>query len=74
MWIYGVRTTDQDYFGFVLEYCPHGDVRKLLDKTATHLRIEDKLLLLLDIAEVIAHHSFIYPSLPDHPYNTVMDL
>ena len=47
--------------GLVLEWCRHGDLRGLLDQTATNLAIEKKLLLLMDIAEVTKHDVSFLP-------------
>ena len=45
-------TKDPNCLGLVLEFCKNGDLKNLLAQTATHLTIEQKLLLLMDIAEV----------------------
>ena len=38
----------------MLEHCEHGDLRKLLDAKDKVLCIEQKYLILMDIAQVIA--------------------
>ena len=52
--MYGVMTTDSDYFGLVIEYFELGDVRMLLDakEETPHISIDQKSQILLDIAEV----------------------
>ena len=55
--MYGVTTTDPNYFGIVIEDCPHGDLRKRLDNPSTNLSIEQKFQILKDIAEVNLYDS-----------------
>ena len=54
-------TKDQNCLGLVLKWYKHGDLRKLLDQTATNLTIEKRLLLLMDIAEVTKHDVSFLP-------------
>ena len=49
--MYGVYTKDSSYLGLVLEFCRHGDLRKLLN-TNTPLSNAQKLQILMDIAQV----------------------
>ena len=58
--ICGVTTKEQEYFGLVLEDCSRGDLRNLLNQTATHLSNVKKLQLLTDIAEVIRRHASFF--------------
>ena len=52
MVFYGIMTTDQKYFGLILESCPLGDLRDLLDTGETHLSNDQKSRILMDIAQV----------------------
>ena len=61
--MYGVYTKDQSFYGIVIEFLEHGDLRTRLDAKGTHLSNEQKWRMLMDIAQV-AHQreSFILAS------------
>ena len=52
MVLYGVMTTDPTFFGLVIEYCRLGDLRTLLDAQDTEISNEQKMRILMDIAQV----------------------
>ena len=50
-------TTDQSFFGLVVAYYERGDLRALLDDRDTHISIEQKSRILMDVAQVNMNHS-----------------
>ena len=52
MIFYGVVTTKAESFDLVIEYCEDGDLRNLLDTKETEISDEQKLQIVMDVAQV----------------------
>ena len=49
--VYGICTTNPNFAGLVIEYCPEGDVRSYLDSNKP-LDTQQKTRILMDVAKV----------------------
>ena len=49
---YGTVTTNAESFDLVIEYCEDGDLRNLLDTKETEISDEQKLQIVMDVAQV----------------------
>ena len=58
--VYGICTTNPNFAGLVIEYCPEGDVRSYLDSNKP-LDTQQKTRMLMDIAKVQHISSLFVP-------------